>query len=125
MNEQVFNLPLGEERITDIKIFWINIVLVWIAFLIFGIAACFNIGFGLFIIIFSIMNCSTHIYQGIKLMKWNPGLVMSLVQFSLSIYAAYFISTNGLSDVATWWICSCVFSLVIHMIVFKIVMSKK
>jgi hypothetical protein len=125
MNEKIFNLPVGEETLTDIKIFWINILLVGIAFLIFGIAACFNIGFGLCIIIFSIMNCLTHILQGIKMTEWNPGLVMSLIQFSLSLYAAYFITSHGLSYATAWWIGSCAFSVIIHLIVFKVVMSKK
>lgn len=125
INERILHLPAGKETLTDIKIFWINILLVWISFLILGIAACFNIGFGLCIIIFSIMNCFTHIFQGVKMMEWNPGLVMSLIQFSLSLYAAYFITLYGLSYVTAWWIGSCVLSIIIHLIVFKVVMSKK
>lgn len=124
VNERIFHLPAGEETLTDIKIFWINILLVWIAFLIFGIAACFNIGFGLCIIIFSIMNCLTHIFQGVRMMEWNPGLVTASIQFVLSLYAAWFITSHGLSYAGAWWIGSCVFSIVIHLIVFKAAMPK-
>ncbi|WP_168735728.1 HXXEE domain-containing protein [Cohnella fermenti] len=35
-----------------------------------------HIGFGLLIVIFSLMNCAIHIYTGNKYREWNPGLIM-------------------------------------------------
>ncbi|MCD6106829.1 MAG: HXXEE domain-containing protein [Caldisericaceae bacterium] len=125
INRVVNKLPEGEEILTDDKIFWINIILVWLAFLIFGILSFFNIGFGLLIVIFSIMNCLTHIVQGIKQKEWNPGLVMASLQFILSVYAAYFITLNGLTNQFLWWLCSIVFSAIVHILLFKLIMIKK
>jgi hypothetical protein len=125
INHVINKLPEGEEMLTDIKVFWINIILVWLAFLIFGILSFYNIGFGLLIVIFSIINCLTHIVQGIKRMEWNPGLVMASLQFLLSVYGAYFITVNGLASPLSWWIIIVLFSVVAHAVLFKVVMSKK
>ena len=124
INRVVFNLPDGEESLTDIKVFWINILLVWCAFLLFGALTFVNLGFGLLIIIFSIMNCLTHIGQGIKRKEWNPGLVMASIQFLISVYAAYFVTVSGLTNQLVWWIGTLIISVVVHIILFKFVMSK-
>lgn len=123
INQVIDGLPVGQEKLTDTKVFWVNILLVWVAFAIFGILAFMNIGFGLLIIIFSIMNCLTHIVQGIKRMAWNPGLVMASLQFLISIYAAYFITTHGLLNPMMWWIGAVIFSVVVHLLLFKLVMT--
>jgi hypothetical protein len=125
MNKVVYKLPQGEETLTDEKVFWINILLVWLAFLIFGSLSFVNLGFGLLIIIFSIMNCLTHIVEGFKLKEWNPGLVMASLQFIISIYAAYFLTMNGLTNRVYWWVGAIVFSAIVHAILFKVVMNKK
>jgi hypothetical protein len=124
VNHIINKLPEGEETLTDIKVFWINILLVWVAFIIFGVLARVNIGFGLLIIVFSIMNCLTHIFQGIKRREWNPGLIMASLQFIISIYAAYFVTANGLSNPAAWWIGTVVFSAIIHIIVFRVLLKE-
>ena len=92
MNQIVMSLPEGQEKLTDIKIFWINILMVWLAFTVFG----------LLIIIFSIMNCLTHIAEGIKRRSWNPGLVMASFQFIISIFAAYYVTIHGLENPIKW-----------------------
>jgi len=66
INTVVNKLPQGEEALTNEKVFWINIILVWLVFSLFGFLSFINIGFGLLIVIFSIMNCVTHIFQGTK-----------------------------------------------------------
>lgn len=123
INQVINQLPEGEESLTDEKVFWINILLVWVSFSIFGILAFINIGFGLLIIIFSMMNCFTHIAQGIKHKGWNPGLIMASVQFMISVYGAYFITTNGLTDPWFWWTGTIVFSVIVHVLLFKFVMK--
>lgn len=125
INRVVNYLPDGEESLTDEKVFWINILFVWVAFTIFGLLAFYNIGFGLLIIIFSIMNCLTHIAQAIKHKEWNLGLVMASLQFSISLYAAYFVTINGLTNQVIWWTGDSAFSVVCHIVLFKVVMSKK
>lgn len=119
MNQVINNLPEGEEKLDDILIFWINIGFVWIAFTFFGILSFYNIGFGLLIIIFSIINCMTHISQGIKRREWNPGLVMASIQFIISLYGAYFITVNALTNQWIWWSCSVIFSVIVHVLLFK------
>ncbi len=114
--------PVGEETLTDIKIFWINILLVWVAFTLFGVLTYVNIGFGLLIVIFSITNCMTHIVQGIRRKEWNPGLVMSSIQLVISVYAGYFLSKFAIQNDVIWWLGGVAFSVIVHVILFKVVM---
>ena len=125
INRVINKLPEGEEILTDKKVFWINILLVWLAFIILGALSFLNIGFGLLIVIFSVFNCLTHIVQGIKRKEWNPGLVMASIQFAISIYAAIFITQKGLENRVFWWIGALVFSIIVHAILFKSLMTKK
>ncbi len=124
VNHVVNDLPEGQETLTDIRVFWINILLVWLAFLVFGILSLVNIGFGLLIIVFSIFNCLTHILQGIVRKEWNPGLVMASLQFVFSIYAAYFVTVNALSDPMAWWIATVTFSALVHAALFRFVLRE-
>lgn len=125
INRVINKLPPNQEILTDIKVFWINILLVWLAFVTFGLLCYFvNVGFGLLIIIFSIMNCMTHIVQAIKHREWNPGLVMASIQFLISIYAAYFVTSNGLNYSIVWWFSTVLFSIIVHILLFKLCMTK-
>jgi len=124
-NRVVNGLPEGVEVLTDEKVFWINIIFVWLAFLVFGLLCFVNIGFGLLIVIFSLMNCATHIYAGMKYKEWNPGLVMAILQCFASVYAAYAITAAGISHPITWWISSVLFSIFVHAVLFKLVMGKE
>ncbi|MDE5000683.1 HXXEE domain-containing protein, partial [Francisella tularensis subsp. holarctica] len=47
MNRTVMALPQGQEKLIYIKIFWINILMVWLAFAVFGALSFINLGFGL------------------------------------------------------------------------------
>jgi len=125
INHDINNLPEGEETLTDIQIFWINILLVWVVFIVFGLLALVNIGFGLLIIVFSIMNCLTHIVQGLRRKEWNPGLIMASLQFVISLYAAYFVTANGLTNPVFWWIATVVFLALIHAGLFRLILNKK
>ncbi len=124
VNHVINHLPEGKETLTDRKVFWINILLVWVAFTVFGVLSQVNIGFGLFIIVFSIINCLTHIFQGIRRREWNPGLVMASLQFLISIYAATFVTVNGLSNPIIWWTATVVFSALVHVGVFRVVLNE-
>ena len=124
MNQVVNQLPPGQEVLTDRKVFFINILLVWIAFLLFGLLSFLNLGFGLLIIIFSLINCTTHIVEWFRRRRWNPGLIMASLQFLLSLYAAYFITFHGLSNAVFWWITTLLFSILVHALLFRLVLSK-
>lgn len=115
----------GIEKLNDIKVFWINIIVVWFTFIIFGILSCLNIAFGFAIIIFSVINCLAHIIMAIKQKEWNPGLCMATVQFILSIYAAWYISINGnIAHILLWWIGMIAFSIITHIVIFKVSMTR-
>jgi hypothetical protein len=124
INHVINNLPEGEETLTDTKVFWVNIILVWVAFTVFGAFSFVNIGFGLFIVVFSVINCLTHIFQAVRHKEWNPGLVMASFQFAISTYAAYFVTTNGLANPVIWWIATVVASVLIHALLFRFVLEK-
>lgn len=125
MNRIVYGMPAGQEKLTDVKVFWINILMVWVAFAVFGILALQNIGFGLLMIIFSLMNCATHIVEAVRRHRWNPGLVMASVQAAISIYAAIYISTHGLVHSLWWWGGAILFSALVHLIMFRLVMTRE
>jgi hypothetical protein len=120
INRTTFRLPAGTERLTDVKVFWINIGLVWIAFSILGALAFIDIGFGLVIIVFSLMNCVSHIVQGMKTRTWNPGLAMATLQFILSLWAAWFVTAHGLTHPLWWWAGAIAYSVLVHLAVFRI-----
>jgi hypothetical protein len=124
INRVVYGLPQGVETLTDLKVFWINILMVWFAFAVFGTLVAFNIGFGLTLIIFSTVNCVTHIIEGFKRRRWNPGLILASLQFLLSVYAAWFVTMNGLTWGLWWWAGSLVFAVLAHLLLFRLVMSK-
>ncbi|MBU0504716.1 HXXEE domain-containing protein [bacterium] len=111
--------------LNDIKVFWINIILVWFAFLLFGSLAFINIGFGVLIIIFSIINCLTHIVQALRLKEYNPGLIMASIQFTLSLFAAYMITHLSQGNLLAWWLGCLVFSILVHVLLFKLVMTRR
>jgi len=121
MNRTTFGLPAGTERLTDVKVFWINIGLVWIAFPILGALAFIDIGFGLVIIVFSLMNCASHIVQGMKTRTWNPGLVLATLQFILSLWAARFVTVHSLTHPPWWWTGAIAYSVLAHLAVFRII----
>ena len=124
VNTVVNKLPEGEEKLTDIKVFWINILLVWVAFLIFGALSFKDIRFGLLLIVFSIINCLTHVGMALRKKEWNPGLVMASLQLLLSCYGAYFLTAHGgIHSIALWWIIAIVFSAAAHAAVFKFSMT--
>jgi len=125
VNTVVNKLPEGEEILTDTKVFWINILLVWIAFVIFGALSFMDIRFGLLLIVFSIINCLTHIAMALRMKEWNPGLVMASLQFLISCYSAYFLTAYAdIYTIALWWIVAIVFSIAAHVVVFKFGMTK-
>lgn len=98
--------------------------MVWLAFAVFGTLSFINLGFGLLIIIFSIINGLTHIAEGIKRKSWNPGLVMASLQLVISIFAAYYVTVHGLDNPIAWWIGTIIFSIFVHILLFKLVMTK-
>jgi hypothetical protein len=49
---------------------------------------------------------------------------MASLQFIISIFAAYYVTTHGLNNPIVWWISTILFSIVAHILLFKLVMTK-
>ena len=74
----------GYEVLTKGFAFWVNILDVWLVFLVsFYLAKYVAIGFALVPIYLSILNGVTHVIASVVLRRYNPGLYTSLVLFSL------------------------------------------
>jgi hypothetical protein len=72
----------GHEVLTKRFAFWINILDVWLVFLVsFYLAKYAGIGFALVPIYLTILNGITHVIAGVILRRYNPGLYTSLVLF--------------------------------------------
>ena len=72
----------GYEVLTKGFAFWINILDVWLVFLVsFYLAKFVAIGFALVPIYLSILNGVTHVIASVILRRYNPGLCTSLVLF--------------------------------------------
>jgi len=44
---------------------------------------------------------------------------MASIQFIVSVYAAYYISVNSLTNILFWWIGTILFSIAVHLFLFK------
>ena len=75
-------------------------------------------------IIFSIINCITHIAGGFKHKNWNPGLVIASTQLLISLFVAYYVSVHLSDNPIAWWSATIIFSIIAHMLLFKFVMAK-
>jgi Na+-translocating ferredoxin:NAD+ oxidoreductase RnfE subunit len=90
----------GHEVLTKVFAFWINILDVWLVFLVsFYLAKYVAIGFALVPIYLTILNAVTHAIAGVVLRKYNPGLYTSLGLFFpwgafLLVYFNWIIQAN-------------------------------
>ena len=81
-----FNATVGKGYgvLTKTSAFWINILEVWVAFLItFYLARYVAIGFALVPIYMTLFNGLTHVIASLALRRYNPGLYTSVVLFIL------------------------------------------
>ena len=72
----------GYEILTKAFAFWINVLDVWLVFLVsFYLAKYVAIGFALVPIYLTVFNGVTHVIASVVLRRYNPGLYTSLVLF--------------------------------------------
>ncbi len=109
----------GQPKIGDLPIFWINIVGVWIIYLmvIYG-AVLSNPALGLIAAYTTLINGLLHILASIATRRYNPGLITSLILFlPMSIYTIAII--NGLPDTtSTYHLLGIGAALVVHALTF-------
>lgn len=82
----------GKELLTPLSVFVINIPGVWgINALSLALAITVNLGFGLIAVYLAVVNAVVHVAQGVRMRRYNPGLITSIVLFlpfgALSFYA--------------------------------------
>jgi hypothetical protein len=79
-NMDIFKLATEDEPVDENFIFYVNILIIWIALPIFGLLAIQNYRWGLWIPYFSLFAGIAHIALAIKAKKlYNPGLIVSLL----------------------------------------------
>lgn len=81
---EFFNTTMGRGYgvLTSVSAFWINILGVWLAFLVsFYLAKYVALGIAFVPIYLTIINGFTHVVASIALRRYNPGLYTSLLLF--------------------------------------------
>lgn len=72
----------GREVLTKVSAFWINVLDVWLLFLVsYLLAKYVALGFALMPVYLTLINGITHIVAGVALRRYNPGLITSLALF--------------------------------------------
>jgi hypothetical protein len=72
----------GREVLTKVSAFWINILEVWVVFLVsFYLARYVALGFAFVPIWLTLFNGLTHVIASLSLRRYNPGLYTSLALF--------------------------------------------
>jgi hypothetical protein len=86
----------GKEKITDTPIFLVNIIGVWVVYLVsINVAALGAIGDGLLMPYSMLINGVLHITTTVKDRRYNPGVLTSIILFvPLSIFTIYTVSQN-------------------------------
>lgn len=75
-------IGIGHEVLTKTSAFWINILEVWVLFLVaFYLAKYVSIGFAFVPIYTTILNAITHVIASLALRRYNPGLYTSILLF--------------------------------------------
>ncbi len=90
-------LAHGQEKVTDVPIFWVNIIGVWGTDLAVLYAAAYvNPALGLIAAYATVVNGFLHVGMAVRLRRYNPGLWTSLLLFlPIGGYAIYAISQNS------------------------------
>ncbi len=87
-------LAHGQEKVTDVPIFWVNIGGVWIVFMLVLYGANYvHPALALITAYTTVVNGLSHLVIGIRQRRYNPGLATSVLLFlPVGSYAIYAIS---------------------------------
>ena len=96
-NTQIFKLDVEEGPLDQTRIFFINIIVVWIAMPLFGLLSIIDYQFGLWIPYFSFFAGIAHILLAIRAGKlYNPGMLVSLfINIPVGLWSILFLINNG------------------------------
>jgi hypothetical protein len=105
---EFFNSTIGKghEVLTKTSAFWINILEVWVLFLVcFYLAKYVSIGFAFVPVYMTLLNGLTHVIASLALRRYNPGLYTSvLLFFPLGIFLLVYFSRITPSNLVFNWV---------------------
>lgn len=116
----------GREVLTRVGAFWINVLGVWLLFLVlFYLAKYVAFGFALAPVYATLINGTTHTMGGVALRRYNPGLYTSLALFlPWSIFLLiYFNSVVG--DRLVFNVVGFLVGVVLHAITIGYLMRRR
>ena len=96
-NTKIFNLLTEDKPLDDNFIFYVNVILIWIALPAFGLLSTLNYSFGLWLPYFSFFAGVAHIALAIKARKlYNPGLLVSLfINIPVGLWSVLYLIEQG------------------------------
>ena len=104
---EFFNATIGRghEVLTKVSAFWINVLEVWVLFIVtFYLARYVALGFAFIPVWLTVFNGLTHVIASVSLRRYNPGLYTSLALFLpwglfLLVYFSGVVATDLLFNV--------------------------
>ena len=97
-NIKIFKLETEDKPMDENFIFFVNILLIWVALPLFGLLSTLDYRFGLWIPYFSFFAGIAHIALAIKAKKvYSPGLVVSLlINIPVGLWSILYLINNGI-----------------------------
>lgn len=97
-NTRIFKLETENEPVDENFIFFVNIILIWIALPLFGLLSTLDYRLGLWIPYFSFFAGISHIVLAIKAKKlYSPGLIVSLlINIPVSLWSILYLINHGI-----------------------------
>lgn len=102
VNREVFHVMDRDVPLTEVSIFWINILAVWVLFPLGAVLAqTVDLRWGILLPVFGLFNSTLHILSFLVKRKYNPGLLVSVfLNYPTGIYTLAVAHQAGLLD--TW-----------------------
>ncbi len=99
-NTRIFGLETEDKPMDENFIFYVNVILIWIALPLAGLLATINYNFGLWIPYFSFFAGVAHIALGIKARQlYNPGLIVSLlINIPVGLWVVFYLIEQGVLE---------------------------
>lgn len=97
-NTRIFKLETEDKPMDENFIFFVNIILIWIALPLFGLLSTLDYRLGLWIPYFSFFAGISHIVLAIKAKKlYSPGLIVSLlINIPVGLWSILYLINHGI-----------------------------
>jgi len=99
-NKKIFKLETEEGPLDKNIIFYVNVLLIWIALPVFGLLAIIDYQYGLWIPYFSFFAGIAHIVLAIRAKKfYNPGLFVSVfINIPIGAWSVFYLVNRGILE---------------------------